>query len=75
MAMKSLNTSKTKTHTGKSKRNGYISTSIWPTKIDPRAINHINRSIISNETEAVTQVSRQRKAQDPMDSLLNPTNL
>jgi NADH/NAD ratio-sensing transcriptional regulator Rex len=41
-------------------------------KLNQEDINHLNRSIKSNEIEAAI-VSQKRKAQDLMDSLLNST--
>jgi hypothetical protein len=46
---------------GKSRRNGKISTYIWPSKIEPRGYNHLNRSITCNEIEATVESPKKEK--------------
>jgi NADH/NAD ratio-sensing transcriptional regulator Rex len=40
-------------------------------KLNQKDINHLNRSITQNETEAAIKSLPKRKVQDVMDSLLN----
>jgi hypothetical protein len=42
-------------------------------RLNQEDINHLNRSIKSNEIEATTKVSQIKKVQNMMDSLLNST--
>jgi hypothetical protein len=42
-------------------------------KLNQEDIKKLNGYITSNETEAVIRSPQQRKAQDPMESLLNST--
>jgi hypothetical protein len=62
-----LETYSNKLEKSKSKRNAYISRGICPTKLNQEDINHLNRSITSNEIEAII-VPQQRKAQTILQS-------
>jgi hypothetical protein len=51
----------------------FLDTYDYP-KLSQEDINHLNRSITQNETEAAI-VSQKRKVQDLMDSLLNLSDI
>jgi hypothetical protein len=48
----------------------FLDTYDYP-KLNQEDINYLNRSVTKNETEAAIRVSKKRKVQDLMDSLLN----